>query len=97
MFHKLIELTRNHIDSKVTVVDKDGNSITDENITELKKGELAEYIDELEADKVLQKQALNNLDSLEKSFSEDFYKDAEATILTKIQNIDNAIEKASGS
>lgn len=93
MFDKFVEAMRGII-PQTQIVDSNGNPVTDENIAELKKSELIEYIDALEVDKRQQQHALNNLDNIKKSFSEEFYLEIEGTLLGKIQNLDKEISKA---
>lgn len=93
MFERFIEAMRGVV-PQTKIVDKNGNPITDENINELKKSELIDYIDLLEQDRAQNKIALDNLGSVEKAFSKDFLQEAESMLLTKISNITQEIEKA---
>lgn len=93
MFEKFIESLRNIV-PQTKVISINGEVITDENVNDLKKAELIEYIELLEADRETQKGVLNNLEKLQKGFSDELRQDAELTTLTKIQDIDSAIEKA---
>ncbi len=95
MFSKFIDAIRGFT-PQTHIVDSDGKRITDENISELKKSELIDYIGLLREDREKQKEVLNNLEGLKKSFSEELYNDAEDTTLAKIIDIDKAIVKAEG-
>jgi len=92
-FQKYLNKIRNIISPKTKLLDKDGNEVDFKNSIELKKGELQDFLVELEQDLQTNKNILNNIDELKKSHSDDDVDGIEFDSLSKIKDLTKAISE----
>lgn len=93
MFEKYLNKIRSIISPKTKLLDKDGNEVDFKNSIELKKGELQDFLVELEQDLQTNKNILNNIDELKKSHSDDDVDGIEFDSLSKIKDLTKAISE----
>lgn len=93
IFKEYLDKIRDILSPKPTLERKDGSKIGIDRSIDLKKGELQDFLVELEQDLQTNKNILNNIDELKKSHSDDDINGIEFNALNQIRDLSKAIKE----